>query len=739
MPLIPQHWRQDVDRLRRRFLTFCRAWHSGNDEERFRLIRFVALRLPIRSQTKQSVLRWAMNRLGSRRFSASGLASAQRQWVKRGHDRLESLLRKQERIRIPASSSPVLSLIMVLLNNAELSVLAIDSVVASADFPYELILIDNGSNDRTCSLLERIDGAKILRNTGNIGFGPACMQAAAIARGHFLCFLNNDVLLTGGALQRAVHTLTQPEVGAVGGKIILADGRLQEAGSIIWRDGSAYGYGRGDDPDLPQYTFRRPVDYCSAVFLLTRKELFDSTGGFSKEFVPAYYEDTDYCMNVWQRGYSVLYEPLASIVHFESATSGGVESAAALMLSHQKIFTRKWSVELQKHFRNDPANLIPARISVNARGSRVIYIDDRQPHRFLGAGFPRSNDILRELVALGNHVVCATFTFPISEDKYGDIPMEVEQFDGFRSREDLIERYFPWADVVWVSRPHNLKLLLAEHPGIMDNRRFAIVYDAEAIFSERRLAQLALIGEAKSEPLHLKDIDEEFALARAADAVVVVSERDRQRMLANGVRQASVVGFRLSVAPTPRSFDDRHSFLFIGSVHGSENPNSDSLRYFCNSIWREVRHATGAVLEIAGSGTELLQQTIAAEGVRIHGQVSDLEPLYDRARVFVVPTRYAAGLPFKAHEAAAYGVPLVVSELIAGQLRWSDGQDYLVGRGPREFTDHCVLLYRDEKLWTRLRESALARVSEESSATGFQRSIARVLEQVRPAAGGLKP
>ena len=732
MRLATQPWREYFDRLERRFRTFRRAL-AGNGEDRFRLIRFVVLRLPIPPESKQRVVGWALKHFtGHRSFSASTLASAQRRMAERGRARLTQLLSKEERIYIPAWATPRVSFILVLLNKAELSVLAIDSVVQFASVPYELVVVDNGSDDSTCSLLERIDGANILRNEKNEGFGPACMQAAAVARGEFLCFVNNDALLTKGAITATLRNFEQPGIGAVGGKVLLADGSLQEAGSIIWSDGSAYGYGRRDDPELPQYSFRRLVDYCSGVFLVTPKQLFDRLGGFSREFAPAYYEDVDYCMSLWKQGYSVVYEPLARVLHYESAASGGVEAAAVLMRAHQTTFQSKWSVELSRHFCSDPGNIIPARIAVNAPGLRIIYIDDRLPQRFLGAGFPRSNDVLRQLVALGHHVVCATFTFPLLEDTYGDMPLEVEQFDGYRSREDLIERYFPWADVVWISRPHNLKLLLTSHASVLDSRKFRLVYDAEAIFSQRMQAQSALLGEANPEPefLEPRDLEEEIALAKTADAVVVVSERDRQTMVANGIRRASVVGFQLSLCPTRRSFGERHTFLFVGSVHGSENPNADSLRYFCSNIWKEIHRATGSVLEVAGFGTDTMRNIIVDDTVRILGQVSDLQPLYDRARVFVVPTRYAAGLPFKAYEAAAYGVPLVVSEMIANQLQWSDGHEYLVGSAAQHFADCCSLLYRDEELWTHVRDNALARVSRELSAETFRNSVDSVLKEV---------
>jgi len=117
-------------------------------------------------------------------------------------------------------------------------------------------------------MLERIKGARIIRNQENLGFGPAFMHAVDAAAFEYLWFFNSDALLTDNGIEAALGNFVDtPGVGAVGGKILLADGRLQEAGLIIWSDGSAVGYGR-DEPQKPQYTFRGSVDYCSAVFLI---------------------------------------------------------------------------------------------------------------------------------------------------------------------------------------------------------------------------------------------------------------------------------------------------------------------------------------------------------------------------------------------------------------------------------------------------------------------------------------
>jgi GT2 family glycosyltransferase len=714
-------------RQKKRVRTLIRAFRPANVDDRYRVVQGVCTRLPLPMRARQRVLSWCSDHLVGRTWSArpADVRPSQRAWDKQGHARLRQFLQGGEPLVCPVVENPTVSFIVVLHNRAHLSLLSLESVIANANVRYELIVIDNASSDETGQMLDRLQGAKVIRNPNNVGFGPACMQAAACAAGEYLCFFNNDALLSPTAISAALANFAHASVGAVGGKILLANGALQEAGNIVWSDGSALGYGRGDDPQAPPYEFRRPVDYCSAVFLLTPRRLFAELGGFSSEFAPAYYEDTDYCMTLWQRGFQVIYEPLAVIRHYESASSGGNEFAQARMTEHQKKFLHKWEPVLKQHHAPGLSHISGARLAVGASGLRILYVDDRIPHRNLGSGYPRSNDILRQIVALGHHVTCSTFMFPLLRDEHSDIPREIELFDGLRNRAALTKDYCRCSDVVWVSRPHNLHLFMTQCLADASPRNFRLIYDAEAIFSERAQQKRALGGPGA-------DADEpydEFALARSADTVVVVSESDRIAMLRSGVRSVHVIGHRLSPSPTSTTFADRDTFLFVGGVHGPDNPNADSIRYFCRAVWPTVQKATGASFVVAGYGTDEVLGDLNGPTVRALGAQENLRPLYERARAFVVPTRYAAGLPFKAHEAAAFGVPLVVSDIIARQMQWRDGIDYLVAGDADMFAQQCIRLYSDAALWQTLRANALQRVIDELSSDAFAESIRSVLNE----------
>jgi len=187
---------------------------------------------------------------------------------RRSRQALDDFLRNDASIRYEQHSSPRVSIVLVLWNRAELTLGCLQSISAQTELPIEVIVIDNQSTDKTSALLERVSGAVVRRNPSNLGFAAAANLGASVARGELLLFLNNDAELQPGAIQSLAATLNKSsDIGAVGGKLVFPDGQVQEAGSIVWSDGSCEGYGRTGDPAAGEFNFQRDVDYCSAALL----------------------------------------------------------------------------------------------------------------------------------------------------------------------------------------------------------------------------------------------------------------------------------------------------------------------------------------------------------------------------------------------------------------------------------------------------------------------------------------
>jgi len=223
------------------------------------------------------------------------------------------------------------------------------------NFRGEIIVVDDASTDDTPAVLtrwaERDRRIKVVRNSQNSGFVRTCNRGAEVASGEILVFLNNDTLPLPGWLPPLLRLLRdKPDAGAVGGKLVYPDGRLQEAGGVIFSDGSGLNFGKNEDADDPVYNFVREVDYCSGALLATRRSLFLELGGFDLRYEPAYYEDTDYCFSLRRHGYRVYYQPESAIVHFEGATSGTDLQAGVKRYQtvNQAKFIEKWRPALQR-------------------------------------------------------------------------------------------------------------------------------------------------------------------------------------------------------------------------------------------------------------------------------------------------------------------------------------------------------------------------------------------------------
>jgi glycosyltransferase involved in cell wall biosynthesis len=254
------------------------------------------------------------------------------------------------------------------------------------------------------------------------------------------------------------------------------------------------------------------------------------------------------------------------------------------------------------------------------------------------------------------------------------------------------------------------------------------VYDAEAIYALREIARRRLIGQPMAEGDSQALIDGELALTRGCKAVLTVSEAERQLFAAAGIPNVFVVGHAVEPRATPNAFECRQSILFVGAF-SAESPNEDAVLFFCREVVPALRTGgrCSAPIVVAGAGIPDHLAAFDDSTISWHSHVDNLTPLYDDARVFVAPTRYAAGISLKIIEAAARGVPIVCTTLVAHQLGWTGGIDVLAADSPRDFASAIASLYVDQPLWLRLREAALKRVMNEYNFAEFRSALRNAL------------
>jgi GT2 family glycosyltransferase/glycosyltransferase involved in cell wall biosynthesis len=637
-------------------------------------------------------------------------------------------LKKGVPLALPSSESPKkVSIVLVFYNQAHLSLLCLQSIVKHAD-NVEVIIVDNNSTDETNQLLDLIEGAAIIRNDENRGFVKAVNQAVNLANGEQILLLNNDASLEKDAITIASATLdSADDIGAVGGKILLLDGSLQEAGSLIWRDGSCLGYGRGDDPNKPEYKFRRDVDYCSGAFLLFSKQDFDALAGFDEDFAPAYYEESDFCVRLRKAGKRIVYEPRAVITHFEFASTGGMNKASELQQEHRKLFCEKHEEFLAQLFDNQQHSQLEARSPAGVE--TVLMIDDRVPYPSMGSGYPRSCHIVHELMARPMRVTFYPLQFPHDDwlDIYTEIGVDVEvMLDHGRERlQQFLEERAGFYDYILISRDHNMTFFNTAailEPAIAEKTQ--VIYDAEALIAPREIMQRRLQGEDVSETELNRAVKEEIQKARLADAVIAVSEAEADSFRRIGNKQTVVAGHAISARRGDKGFEARRDMLFVGALREDESPNVDSLLWFIeNSLPAIVASEPDAKLIVVGENTAPALESIKQDHVVFMGRQASIEEFYDNCRVFIAPTRFAAGIPHKVHEAAANGIPSVVTPLLAGQLNWRDETELLVAESGDEFARQCLRLYQDGSLWQAVQDGGSAAVARDCSEQGFRDSL----------------
>ena len=648
---------------------------------------------------------------------------------------LKAFLESDRKLVFSRSAKPEVSIIVVLYNQAPLTFRCLCSIAREVLTPYELIVIDNGSTDATTAVLDRLEGAAVVRNPTNLFFLRAVRQGAERANSEHILLLNNDAILQEGAVEYALDTMkSAADIGAVGGRILLSEKTLQEAGNIIWRDGSCLSYGRDEDSEGPEFMFQRDVDYCSGAFLLLRHDLFRKLDYFDERFLPAYYEETDLCMRLREAGYRIVYDPRVQVLHREFG-SLSAEKAIALQQKNRDIFFRKHKRQLEtKHLSPHPDHVLLARARLPRSSMKILFLDDQVPHPSLGGGFPRAQQIVRALQELGHFVSFYPLQFPKDDwkDVYSVLPPQVEVMLGYgimRLDEFMIER-MNYYDKIIVSRPHNMAILRRVLKSKSALRQEAeLIYDAEALFALRTIRQLQVLGKNPTEKQIRVLLAKEIDLARFADQVVVVSENEARYFSDGGCQRLTVLTHSLEPWPTISLFHERTGFLFVGALNDDLSPNTDSLVWFVDEIMPRLRRNLGreTVLNVIGRNEASRTKGLTSPGVRLLGRVPRLNGHYDQARVFIAPTRFAAGIPHKVHEAAAHGVPVVATSIVADQLGWRDRRDLLVADDPQKFSEACEELYTDEKLWYSVRKNALERIQSECSPERFRSKLAELV------------
>ena len=614
-------------------------------------------------------------------------------------------------IQFSVHKKPLVSIIIPVYGQIRYTLACLESIAQTKPcYTYEIIIIDDFSPDESCSILEtQISGVKLIKNTENKGFIQSCNIGAEQSLGEFLYFLNNDTLIHDGSLDALVRTFTDfPGTGLVGSKLLYPDGVLQEAGGILWEDGSAWNFGRYQDASLPIYNYAREVDYCSGASIMIPRKLFVDIGGFDIHYAPAYCEDSDIALKIRTLGYRVIYQPLSTITHYEGTSSGtdtsqGVKS---YQIENSKKLLERWKSTFASH---SPNGLNVDNEKDRSARWRVLILDHCTPTPDQDAGSVTAFNIMLLMREMKFQV-----TF-IPEDNFLYMPEHTVALQ----RNGIEVLYSPYVTSVdqhlkeYGSRYH---IVLFVRPTVVERNlehvksfcpKAKLMFETCDLHYLRMLREAELEDSIEKQELALKMKELEFQMIKSVDLTILRSTAELE-LLKDELPNNKLCVFPLILTPYKNnvlSLKERKDIIFVGGFQ--HTPNVDAVKYFVSSIMPILRKLVPDIrFHVVGSNVPDEIRILESADVKVIGYVKNLISYLSNIRVSVAPLRYGAGIKGKIGTAMCAGIPVVATSIAIEGMDLINGEHVLVEDEPYKFASAIANVYQDTTLWDKLSSNA---------------------------------
>ena len=471
-----------------------------------------------------------------------------------------------------------------------------------------------------------------------------------------------------GWLQGLTETIQlEQNVGLVGSKLIYPDGRLQEAGGIVWRDGSAWNLGRLKRPDHPDFNYARSADYISGASIMVPRSVWDAVGGFDRRYIPAYYEDTDLALMIRERGLKVLYQPSSQAIHHEGISNGTDlgQGTKAYQLKNQVKFLDKWRERLSLYQPNGE-DIRKAKHRGTLGSILVLENLLLDPEGDAGSLFMMNYCLA--LKELGYAISYAPMdNLCRLEEKallMGARGIEVLAYPEIESIHDIFIKQGLRFDLILMARPGNYRHLELIRKLAPETPVAYFTHDLHFLRTERTATNLINTEEKKKflkKAVKLKQL--ETNIFKDVDLVLHISEQEDQ--IAQSLHSHAsvvlppVVSTR-DAADVPKQHSLSRQVLFVGNF--AHAPNVTAAQWMVEEIWPSI-HKQRPDLQLLIAGKNPPDGLDRHPSIQVLGYVEDLSELLNRVQVGLAPLLEGAGVKGKVLSSLAHGLPMVTTPI----------------------------------------------------------------------------
>ncbi|MBY6199738.1 glycosyltransferase [Maritalea mobilis] len=616
---------------------------------------------------------------------------------------------KLHKIAFPEVKSPKVSIIIPAHNKVEVTYYGLCALlVAHNKASFEVIVVDDASSDETSKIEEIVSGIRVVRNEEPQRFIRACNAGVAQARGEYVVLLNNDTEPTGGWLDALLDAFNKLDnVGLAGSKLLYPDGKLQDAGGIVWGNGNPWNYGNRANPWDPRFSYARQADYLSGAAMMTTRKIWDEVGGLSSYLEPMYFEDTDFAFKVREAGYKTWFVPSSIVYHFEGMTSGTDTSSGFKRFQevNRPKFKRRW---VREYSGFGKAGEKPDLEKDRGIVGRVLFIDYATPREDRDAGSYAARREIELVQSLGYKVTflpqnlahLGSYT-----EELQNSGVEVITAPFYRSLVDFLRERAAEFDAVYITRYYvaqdTLRLIREFAPNakvLFNNADLHFLRELRAALSEDDGTRLALVSSVRNQ---------ELEMMKAADVVLSYNEVEHAVISSHTDGQVRVMScpWVVDIPKKIPSAEGRKGLSFLGSFR--HHPNAEGVHWFCKSVM-PLLEGSGAHLSIYGSGMNDEIKMLESDAVNPVGYIENVADAFNRHRVFVAPLLSGAGIKGKVLSAVAHGIPTVLTPIAAEGIGLRSGHDCIIVEEPRDWADAITSLMKDDEMWSAMSSAARA-------------------------------